>query len=323
MKSFSIKQRLIILPLILVVIAVASISTLSWTALIDIAHVMRAKEMANNTRLINNLFLSEESALLEASQIIARNGHLTESMYYYLKFGGEREPINEVLKEVYNRKPIDLMVITDNKGLGLAYNNDLTRFNYKVSPDLFHNILNDHKSHSMVKSIDGKLMIVTTTPIFHKLDDVSEFVGLFISGYLINNSFLSKIKGNTQIEVASYYGERVDASTSSLLNNFKMSEQKVMLIDKNQVELDSYQPESGVSLDLSFFPIREEAGVGKFVGAIIVAVRSEYIATIQRDTTLKIIAMSLFVVLGIGFIGWRTARGIIKRILELVSFSNQ
>ncbi|MBF0379978.1 MAG: GAF domain-containing protein [Magnetococcales bacterium] len=322
MKSFSIKQRLITLPLILVVIAVASISILSLTALIEIAQIMRVKEMANNTRFINNLFMSKERTLLEASQIIARNGHLTESMYYYLKFGGEREPINESLKEIYTRKPIDLMIVTDNKGLGLAYNDDLTRFNYHVNPELFHNILEDRKSHSFIKLIDGKLMIITTTPIFHKMDEESEFVGVFISGHLINSGFLGKIKGNTQIEVASYFNDRVDASTSDFLSDYKMSEDSLEKLKKNRMELDSFQPKSGVSLDLSFFSIREEDGRGKHIATMILAVRSEYIATIQRDTTLKIVAMSLLVVLGIGLIGLRTAKGIIERILELVKVSN-
>jgi sensor domain CHASE-containing protein/HAMP domain-containing protein len=323
MKSLSIKQRLIVLPLILVFSAVAGISILSWTALTDIAQIMRTKEMENNTRFVAGLFSSKQRNLLEISKIIARNGSLTESIYYYVKFGGERESVNKVLKDIYKRKPIDLMIVTDTDGLGLAYNKDLTRFNFQVSPELLGDIIEERNPGSIIKTVDGQLMIISTIPIYHNLDGTATFVGALINGHVINKKFLDSIKGTTEIDLASYYGGRVEASTSALLLNFVMNDELGNKIEHNDTITESFQPESGISLDISHIALRPKEGYSEVVGSIVIAVRSEYIAAIQRATTLKILAMSLFVVVGVGLIGWRTGQALVGRILELVGASHE
>ena len=322
--SLSIKQRLIALPLILVFSAVAIISTISLTALSEIAYLMRGKEMANNTRFIADTFSAMSTNLLEISEIIARNGNLTEGIYYYVKFGGERESINLVLKEIYERKPTDLMIVTDTDGLGLAYNNDIGRFNFKVSPELLGATLEDKKSSSIIKPVDGQLMIVSSIPIYHYIDTkTTDFVGVLIIGNTIDDGFLNTLKGATNLELASHHDGTIKATTSPLLNNYKISPQSAQIISNGDAVIDHHEPMPGIRMDLSYLPINSQGDDSRTVGSIIIAVRSEYIAKIQKSTTMKIIGLSFAVVVGIGVIGWRTGRGILSKIIELVEVSQE
>ncbi len=319
---FSIKQRLIVLPLVLVFSAVTVISILSWKALVDIAHVMRVNEMENNTRFIADMFASSQRNLMEMSKLIAGNGSLTEAIYYYVEFGGEREPINKELQEIFRRNPADLMMVTDADGLGLAYNDDLGRFNFPVPGQLLGEVLKTRMPDSDIKVIDGRLMIVTTIPIFHRLGDSVKLVGAFINGQTINAAFLNGLKGATHIELASYHDARVDAATTPLLTGLVMHDQDDHGAEDGEIAIESFQPEAGVSMDISHVHLRSEEK-GEVLGYIVVAVHSEHVTAMRKAATAKILLMSLLVVAGVGIIGWRTGRGIVARVLELVTAANE
>ncbi|MBF0588442.1 MAG: EAL domain-containing protein [Magnetococcales bacterium] len=317
----NIRQRLLILPVLLVVIAVAVVSGIAWTALSSTTERMRDKEMRNNVSFLSDTFTTMEKNLLEANRIVSRDGKLSEAIYYYVGFGGERAPINTVLKDIFLKKRVDQLIVTDKRGLGLAYNDDLTRYNFKVPPNLLGTVLTSRKSSSEIKIVDGRIMIVSQSPIFYQDDGGSTFVGALISGHTIGESFLNQLKGSSSLHIASYYNGRVRDTTHPAMDHLTITRQTFQAMARDEFIIRHWRPNQSLNLEISFLPIRTKSG--KILGTMAIGIDEDEVDAIHRKTRWLLGLTALAIGLVVGLIGWKAGQEMALAISKLVRASDQ
>ncbi|MBF0187581.1 MAG: EAL domain-containing protein [Magnetococcales bacterium] len=312
---FSIRNKLLFLTLVPTLIAVVAMVFLFWREQRQNHDYMASRELSNSLSFISSTFKNLDRTLLEANQLIAADGSLTESIYYYVNFGGERESINKVVQDFFSRTPAELMIVTDKDGLGLAYNDDLLRYDFAVSKELLGSVLRTQTSDSSLMVIDDALMLVSRSPVFH--DDGAEPVlgGALITGVRLNAAFLSKLKGSSSLHLALFYKGRIHDATSPTMDTIMPAEETLarMRNEERSTHFDGKTVHN--SMDIAFLSLRDREK--RFLGSILIGLSREHTNQHQNNSQAIILFNALFLLFVLAIIAWSFGRHIAQTISTL------
>ncbi|MFC1523287.1 methyl-accepting chemotaxis protein [Thermodesulfobacteriota bacterium] len=318
--KLSLKNKLLLMTLFMVIVPLATISTISSLSNSRIIQNMREKEMRNNISLITDSFSSTKANLHRTTEIISQDGSLVEKIYYYVDFGGEREPINNRLKPIFEENSMDKLIVTDASGLGLAYNNDTNRYNFKVNPELIGNSLQETDSSVSLKIIDGKLLVVSASPAIYE----EKIVGILISTQEVNETFLKKIKGESSLVVGSYYAGKIQAATDSGLKSYQLPETTLQKLKNKEFVIDKLKID-GKEHNISYLPFFSDEQ--KYLGVFLFGLDNEGIIEMRTKALFGIGIAATIILLIAGIISWLLGRGIANPIAniaeELTSSANE
>ncbi|MBF0370260.1 MAG: response regulator [Magnetococcales bacterium] len=318
----NIRKKLLLLPILLVTLPVTLILFIAGAAFNEAFHSMRDSELQNNVHFISDAYTNMADNLHAITNVTAHNGKLAEAIYYYADFGGEREPINLVLKEIFDKQPMDLLMVTDRSGLGLADRGDLGHFNFEVSPTLLEDVVTTGQSFVTAKLVDGRLMLVSASPIHYISDSDPIFVGVLLVGQTLDQRFLNKLKGQSQLMLAIYQNGRVVETTAAALGALTIDQSTLGLLDHGQgIIHEEKEPVEDTILELSYLPVRSRAG--HLLGTVVIAIDNAGVIKQLWQTLFLIVGVSLLMVAVAGVVGWRNGRSMANALEDLAEASQK
>jgi hypothetical protein len=296
------KIRVLFIPVFIVVAAGFFISYQMFVKSLRIEHQERLMRTSQLTA--NNVSLSQKE-LMKMVRLFQTNRTLIEYLYITTVLGGDREPLGDLLRPIYNSLQVDSILLYDDKGR-LVYELD----SFPVSDPAEHTrkIFSESILYGF-QGIHDSIEIAAAGPLIgsDRISGHMKTVGYIQVGKYVNKAYLKGLKELSGSEILFLKGRAVVASSSDEAHvAFEPLRENVML----QGRRHSFTVKPIADMD------------GEALGSMVVAISEEEL--VNAITKLKLSMTGLFcaalaVFLGISMLFIKTLEAPLRNIVSFIN----